>query len=395
MANPNPGGNVYKRDTPEDLHQAWNAVIRKINDERANPPEDTDCEALGPIEEVEEEHIWTVQDVEDVRTAIDDMCPFAWTKDLEYWKDEIITEIEDALDREYGGWGDEDECCEESCIPECSDYGEEANDFSVVPASGCEVRTMEECKVDYIKWSSVVRPAALAYTWQILSACSSYNIYFMLHCSAVQQVEYWQGRVDAQQVIVDAECAKPPPNNCVAEQAKLASYQSELTYWEGQRDYYESQRDAKSDLADSLANAQNAVISAASHPWQQNMWPLVAGTSHPWADRDCDINHGAEGPIRCRWSWGLGYHFPADDPDFWDTRWTGHYTPNGVPYAQTLSSTAPFASFACVLCCWSIINTCLTDPAGSCYKSIHEGWDCTTTWRLHAYSTVSAAEDCD
>lgn len=113
MANPNPGGNVYKRGECEegDIFTAWNAVISKVNEDRENPPEDSDCDPLDPIDCVEEDHIWTKEDIQAVHDAIDEMCPFDWEDVPDYWKKEIIDEIEEALDRDWGGWGDEEECC--------------------------------------------------------------------------------------------------------------------------------------------------------------------------------------------------------------------------------------------------------------------------------------------
>lgn len=124
MASPNPGGSVYKRGECEegDIFTIWNAVIDKVNDERQNQPslpEDTECDPLDPIDCAEENHVWTKDDVQAVHDAIDEMCPYDWDDIPDYWKKEIIDEIEEALNRDYGGWGDEDdECCFKKCQAE-------------------------------------------------------------------------------------------------------------------------------------------------------------------------------------------------------------------------------------------------------------------------------------
>jgi len=388
MASPNPGGNVYKRDTPEDLHRAWNAVIRKVNDERENPPEDTNCEALSPIGEVEANHIWTQTDIEDVRSAIDEMCAYAWTEDLEYWKDAIITEIDEALNREWGGWGDEDECCEEECIPACSDCEEESDTFEVVAAEGCLIWPMWQCLIDYIQWIGVVRPAALDYgtiMGPLYAAISLFEYYHAAYCRAFREVEDLEEELAALEAIRDAACSQIPPDPaaCAAAQADVDEKQEELDEKIEERDEYQEEMDTAAADADAPASAQGAIINAASHPEQQNMWPLVTATNHPWADQDCAFRHGYRGVERCRWRWNLGFQTNGGP---WNVRWSGGYTPNGIPYATSLSVNSPFASYHCILCCWSVDPSPCQNPASACAQA----GSCPATWRLHAYSDATA-----
>lgn len=406
MAVPNPGGNVYKRDTPEDLHEAWNAVIRKVNDERENPPEDTDCEALDPIDEVEEDHIWTKQDVEEVRDAIDEMCEFSWTEDLEYWKDEIITEIEEALDREWGGWGDEDECCEEECIPACEDCGEEVNTIEVVAAEGCLVEQWPDC-IDHIQWGDVRDAARDYYTIMgpLYSAISLFNWYHPQYCRLVKEVEDLEEELeeleDELAVLEEArdeECAKPPPNNCAAAQEAVDAKQDEVDEKQEELDEKKAERDeaqenmnTASEAADYYALAQIAIINAASSPHARNMYAsLVSPSHHPWVGQDCETKHGYRGVSRCRWGWSLGFQTEDSDPDYWNTRCSGWYTPNGVPYATSLSVSSPFASYYCVWCCWGLGGGGSPDWCYNPLSLCGSAGSCPTTWRLHAHADLTS-----
>ena len=90
----------YEIDKPFS-RENWNKLIGDLNELFQNPP--GDCEAVDTIDEVEENHIWTKQDVEEVREKIEEMCPGRnWDWDgfprLEKpWNKKIIDEIEDQM----------------------------------------------------------------------------------------------------------------------------------------------------------------------------------------------------------------------------------------------------------------------------------------------------------
>lgn len=82
----------------------WNDIIQRVND-LINSNEA--CKDVEPLEEVEENHIWTKQDITEVRDKLQEICEDTeFTEDLIYWKQPIIDEINDAID---AGWCD---CCE-------------------------------------------------------------------------------------------------------------------------------------------------------------------------------------------------------------------------------------------------------------------------------------------
>ena len=90
----------------------WNNLIRDVNDKLENPPPSgEDCEPIDPIEEVTDPHIWSVEDVEEVRDKLIETCPdISFSEPLEIWKPEIIDEIETALEEV---WCD---CCDEEFL---------------------------------------------------------------------------------------------------------------------------------------------------------------------------------------------------------------------------------------------------------------------------------------
>ena len=87
----------YDIDKPFS-RENWNKLIQDINDNVENPP--GECAALDPLEEIEENHIWTKRDVEDVREKLKEMCPDnEFEADLNKpWHIEIIDEIEDQME---------------------------------------------------------------------------------------------------------------------------------------------------------------------------------------------------------------------------------------------------------------------------------------------------------
>ncbi len=358
MANPNPGGNVYKRNTPEDLHQAWNAVIRKVNDERADPPSDTSCEALGSIDEVEEDHIWTKQDVEDLRDAIDEMCAFSWSEDLTIWRDSIITEIEAALDRDWGGWGDEEECCHEECMPDCDNaLGLVETYIGSFIVNGCYIGADPNLCTFFDRYA-VNDEGALAYFATEAWVSDSLEL-----CYIIDEVEALEGELEdleaeltALEGIRDIECAKPPPNNCVAAQAAVDAKQDEVDAKQVQLDAKILERDAQqaivnSDLALANEKGENSMAMAdALVPLLcQLFYTTLVGTA-PQTNITCDERYPACLGVdilrtfrRCRVYWivEVQTHTYTDWGGEWTTSWFptmfGYYTPSGQPYITRLA----------------------------------------------------------
>ncbi len=367
MPIPNPGGNVYKRDTPEDLHEAWNAAIRKVNDERANPPEGTNCEALDLIEEVEEDHVWIKTNVENLRSAIDEMCAYTWTEDLTYWKDAILTEIEEALNREWGGWGDEGECCKEECLPDC-DNAQGTVEFYIgsYVVTECLASpgpvTWPFCDFDYIQAAMDAghRASAATYHW---------SVYWGEYCVLVEEVEELEEELEqleeelaVLEAVRDAECAKPPPNRCAQRQAEVDAKQAEVDAKQAELDAKEAERDTKKEEADA-AESEAEAEAASSMAFADDAAPVgcqLYYTSLPgnelWTNTACD-ELGPEclgkDPARCQVQWSVYkkshyYYYWGGE---WHSNWTGEagggYTMAGSPYIAAFRSCSGIPGYAC------------------------------------------------
>lgn len=88
----------YETDKPYTIDN-WNGLVGDVNDILQNPPEDTDCEPIDELDEVEDPHRWAVVDVEEMRDKLQETCAsISFTTELVLWKEEIIDEIVDQLD---------------------------------------------------------------------------------------------------------------------------------------------------------------------------------------------------------------------------------------------------------------------------------------------------------
>jgi hypothetical protein len=78
----------------------WNEIIQQINDLSENPPEG--YSALPSLEEVPENHKWSVADIEAVRDRLLAICTAnIFSAELVKWTQDIIDEIETAI---ANGW---------------------------------------------------------------------------------------------------------------------------------------------------------------------------------------------------------------------------------------------------------------------------------------------------
>ena len=76
----------------------WNDIIDRVNDLCTNP--DSGCTGIDPLDDVEADHIWSVDDVQQVRDKLTEICSDnQFNADLRLWKQDIIDEINDAISR--------------------------------------------------------------------------------------------------------------------------------------------------------------------------------------------------------------------------------------------------------------------------------------------------------
>lgn len=365
-ASPNLGGNVYNRNASEDLHKAWNAVIRKVNEERANPPENTNCDELGPIAEAETDHIWTKQDIEALRDAIDEMCEYPWVEELVLWHDEIIAEIDGALDRELGGWGGENECCKEECLADCDNATDENVEiyWGIYSVTGCSANPEPDDR-----WAQA-RLAEEAGA-RCATAIDDWIGYWGAYCVLVgavegleEELENLQTQLTVLEEIRDEECAKEPPNRCAGKQADVDEKQEEVDAKQDELDAKETERDeklAEADEAESDAESEAASSMAyadASAPAGTALLYSSMVGEEPWTNTACDELGPAclgKDPARCRATWScqrlphqyhcLGWEWHSDH---WNPQMNGGYTMSGKPYTTWINGVAGLPTTVCV-----------------------------------------------
>jgi len=373
VANPNRGsGNVYMRDgeASEDTHMAWNAVIRKVNEERENPPEDTNCDELEPIDEVEEDHIWTKQDVEELREAIDEMCEFAWIEELEFWHDAILTEIDEALDRELGGWGDEEECCKAECVPDCSNaVGEEVEtyigSFLIDGCLQCQPAPVG-CPDEGYCCNSAENQEARDAGRAAWTAMSEWAVLWKQYCILVSEVEDLERELEiletqltALEEIRDEECAKEPPNRCDQRQEAVDEKQDEVDEKQDEVDEKKEERDTKQAEADAKdgeaegAAAENMSLIQDCQPFEVLYYYGTDIGNAPLVDFECDelapdcLSY-YRAPLRCRATWSVevkSWWYDTRGRE-WEGEWgsvmAGFYTKSGQPFATSVPGCTGF-----------------------------------------------------
>lgn len=90
-------GDLYTR-------KAWNDIIDRVNELCKNPPEDSDCDPIGELEWVDENHIWTKYDIDQVRNKLTEICKDnKFDEKLRLWSQKVLDEIEEAI---ATGWCD-------------------------------------------------------------------------------------------------------------------------------------------------------------------------------------------------------------------------------------------------------------------------------------------------
>jgi hypothetical protein len=121
----------YESDKPYKIDH-WNELVGDVNDILQNPPANTDCEPISPIDEVSDPHRWAVADVEEVRDKLQETCAsISFSTELVLWEEDIIDEIADQMG---DAWCD----CEED-TPDEPPYTEQrvidTREYSIIPAA--------------------------------------------------------------------------------------------------------------------------------------------------------------------------------------------------------------------------------------------------------------------
>jgi len=380
MANPNLGGNVYKRGecgASGDLHEAWNAIIQKVNDERTDPPDG--CDPLDEIPCVDPEHIWTKDDVQEVQDAIDEMCPgtVIFEPIPDYWDDSIIDEIETALE---DPWGD---CCEEECREDC---------INALPGDAeifidCGEYDVEECTEefypqDYDPAEEAGSNAKMAvYAWADL---------WVEYCNLQEEVEELEEELEDLEAIRDAICTQEPPDPpaCEVAQADVDAKQAELDEKKVERDAKEAEAEAKLDEADAYAAESISLSRESAYPECMYYYvdDVLSISPVPWQDTAACELLGPDcwplyrDPDRCRVSWAVQRKYFEDKkcgPDYEGTYQSfisGGFTPRGNPYVTSITFPG-VPNYAC-------------STSGSCLPPLPCEWETGCAAKYHYWVRV-------
>lgn len=91
----------YDSGAPFSLDN-WNLLIADVNNILQNPPEDSNCEPIDTIEAAGDPHLWSVDDIEEVRNKLKETCPdIRFQEDLQIWRPEIVDEIEAQMENAW------------------------------------------------------------------------------------------------------------------------------------------------------------------------------------------------------------------------------------------------------------------------------------------------------
>jgi len=89
----------YDPDKPFSIED-WNSLIQDVNEILQGPPVGaSNCPPIDPIDEVTDPHLWSVNDVTEMRDKLKETCPdISFLEELVLWKQAIIDEINDQMD---------------------------------------------------------------------------------------------------------------------------------------------------------------------------------------------------------------------------------------------------------------------------------------------------------
>jgi hypothetical protein len=92
----------YELDKPFSISD-WNTLIGDVNDILQAPPAGaSNCPPVDPIPEVTDPHLWSVEDVIEMRDKLQETCPdISFSEELVLWRAPIIDEIEEEMEKAW------------------------------------------------------------------------------------------------------------------------------------------------------------------------------------------------------------------------------------------------------------------------------------------------------
>ena len=347
-------GNVLTRDD-------WNDLIRNVNDTLENPPGDSGCDPVDPLDEVEPNHIWAKSDIREVQDAIKQTCDTITFDEIpDRWEQSIIDDINDSLD---DAWCD----CEEECQDECDNAGDpEFTEFTVT-TSGCQQIDIGGTDQELVARQVMEDAQTLgahaaegAEEYRTKWSLFCYTKWLIDHCLQ-KKVDTLTDELDTAQQTAEDECGKPHNEAaCTAAQDKvtkiqqdLAKAQADLDKANGDKSRYEGEANAGKDQCNSFA----AQCWAKLQSWDncgnsENFCSRISDV--PWPACVCDDfpSWQSADPGRCASSWRfIYYRFIDGNGNVYNMTqyiFGGNYSPNGTPYsARSGGSQAGWCKYYC------------------------------------------------
>ena len=329
-------GTIYRRED-------WNGIIDRVNALASNP--ETGCTAVDTIPNVNPVHVWTIEDVETVRSKLTEICSDnTFSAELKLWKQDVIDEIIDALD---AGW------CNCQC-PNTQTTPVETY-LGVVVQSGCiEEGAAAGCDDPACRTHPVTEGQAAGVS------ISQWSTAYLQYCSGKAAVISAQAVLAAAQAVLPIleaakvqACSEVPPTNCAAatqavvdQQAAIATAQSALAAAIVLRDQAEADADKYEQEADE--HAANSMSLASNFTVQNQAFTITAHIT----DLVWPFQCGTDNPLACRVFWSiltrLTEHTFGEIVHTWSPAMAGSYTPTGKPYILSMPQCDGISSIYCI-----------------------------------------------
>ncbi len=202
----------------------WNNLVEAVNEILGNPPEDTSCEAIGPLPTVVDPHRWSTTDITEMRDILSSTCTeISFSVELKKWSVDIIAEIETELEKT---WCDCDESEEFSISYNIPNSSFEAAGGSCGGAVFCDwVMSLFAGLCCYDR-STFISPCYEYYNWDdnqplYLDAFYSYE---EAYDKTEDFVEKWNELLEASHEIDQAQAVVD--TNVAAVDAAIAAYEN-------------------------------------------------------------------------------------------------------------------------------------------------------------------------
>jgi len=282
----------WRRDGPN----SWNDLVQRVNDVLENPPDNTDCEPIAPLPEVDECHQWTTQDITDMQDALKLACDtneFTLVIPCDKWKKSIIDEIETAIVTGFCDCNPLDECA-----PPCDNQGPKEERFLLSEKIGpsCTEDPFLSCPIEATNsftLSAAYTVAETAFTTSLSELCVLIEEVTKLE----EELVVLQDKLNELTELRDIECDIDPESaTCLTLTQQVDDKQTEVDDKQTELDNKIIERDDKaaeettnrSDMiaaaADTVNNALNAVAFGRD---LSEIELVVASPGVPWTNFEC------------------------------------------------------------------------------------------------------------